>query len=86
MPALCRNLSGGATSLPDDPAPLALGRSAPDALLFTTRQGVLEAGDTYPTVGTHGLGLQRVVIVVGIEDARLESPARPQLAPDDLRG
>ena len=73
--------SGRATTLSDDAATLAFGRSAPYPDLFTTRQRMLEACDSDATTGADALCRRAIVVIVGIEDCRVETLALTELTP-----
>ncbi len=76
-------LSGRLAALPEDPAPLPLGRPAPNALALAVCQGVLEARLTDGAHLAHGLRRLRLDVVVGLreEDLDVHSPARSSFAP-----
>src|SRR3954470_3345238 len=78
--------SGRAPALADQPPALALGGTTPDTLLLTALQRVLQAGHPHRALAADRLGVQRVVFVVGIEDARLQPPAGSQLSPFEVVG
>ena len=70
------------TPLAVDPAPLALGGSAPDALALAVGQGMLEAGLAYRAFRADGLGLPRVVLVGRrVENLGVDALASSELAP-----
>ena len=76
--------SGGAAALTDDPPPIAFGRAAPDAGLLADRQGVFETRRADAALGADGLGGDRIVVVVGVEDHRVEPATRPEIPPLQL--
>jgi hypothetical protein len=45
---------------------------------------MFEAGDADAAGRAHGFGDLSVVVVIGVEDARIETTAGPQLAPFDV--
>jgi hypothetical protein len=73
--------SGRAATLSHDASTLSLGRSAPYADLLAARQGVLEAGNSDATSGADALCLRAIVVIVGIEDCRVETLALTELTP-----
>jgi hypothetical protein len=73
--------SGGATALAQDATALTLGRSTPDTCLFALRQREFEARGANPAFVTHLRRDQRVLVVVGIEDAGVETPTRSEHSP-----
>src|SRR4029077_17906449 len=76
--------SGAAAALADDPAPLALGRSAPHASFLARAQGVLQTGGAHAAPCTDLFRGQCVVVVIRVEDAGVEPTTSPQLAPFDV--
>jgi hypothetical protein len=73
--------SRSAASLPQDATSFALGGPTPDAGLLALRQSEFETGSAHAALLAHLRRDRRVVVVVGIEDARVETSASSEHSP-----
>ena len=73
--------SGRAPALADDPAPLPLGRPAPDAFLLAMRDRVFEAGLPDGALGADVLRGRFLLLGDGVEDLGIEAAAGSLIAP-----
>jgi hypothetical protein len=76
--------SGGSSTLANDSATLALGRTAPHANLLAGAQRVFQTCDTHMAPITDLLGVFTIIFITWIKDGRIKPVAGSQLAPLDF--
>ena len=74
-------MSRSAATLPQHATALAFGGATPDADLLPALQRELEAGGAHPAFAAHLFCNLRVLVILRVEDAGVESPASAEHSP-----